>query len=318
MQKFLNRLDRFQQRHPALAFPLAVIKKYNEDETGYQGALITYYGFLSLFPLLIVATSLIHMLGSDNQQLQDKLFTSINNYFPQFGNDLQTSIHTSTRSGLALVIGLIITFYGARGIAEATRHAINHIWEVPKQERAGFPKGLLKNLALIVGGGIGFLGAAVLSGYATATFKHSFYLRLFPTLASFFMLLAVFTFVFRVASSAKRSWHDLLPGAAVAAVGLQILQSIGGYLITHQLHRLDGAYGRFGLVLAILFWIYLQVQVFLYASQINAVHTLKLYPRSITNNPLTVADRQAYVMYAKRETYHAPPEEVQVQFKGKA
>jgi len=314
IERVVDGIDSWQQRHRWLAFPYAVIKKYGDDEAGYQGALITYYVFLSLFPLLIVATSVIRIIGAHNQHLQEKLFASINNYFPSFGADLQTSIHTSSRSGWALAIGLLITFYGARGGAEAVRHAVNHVWEVPKQDRAGFPKGLLKNLVLILGGGIGFLGAAILSSYATAAFAHSFWLRALPIFASFVMLLAVFTFVFRVASSAKRSWHELLPGAAVAAVGLQILQTVGGYLITHQLSRLDGAYGRFGLVLAILFWIYLQAQVFLYAAEINTVHTLKLYPRSITQSPLTAADRKAFELYAKRETYKAPPEDVKVHF----
>jgi len=306
IERTVGAIDRWQQRHRWAAFPFAVVKKYGDDEAGFQGALITYYGFLSLFPLLIVATSIIHIISRGNQHLQDKLFASINNYFPALGNDLQTSVHGSTKTGLALLFGLLITFYGARGIAEAVRHALNHVWEVPKQDRAGFPKGLLKNLVLIIGGGISFGVAAILSSYATATFDHSFYLRAVPTLASFLMLFIVFTFVFRVASSAKRSWHELLPGAAIAAIGLQILQTVGGYLVTHQLHNLNGAYGRFGLVLAILFWIYLQAQVFLYAAEINTVHTLKLYPRSITQDPLTTADRKAFELYARRETYKTP------------
>lgn len=315
IKHLVSRIDRWQQAHPALAFVYGVIKKYGDDEAGYQGALITYYGFLSLFPLLIVATSIIHIVSQGNAQLQTKLFSGITNYFPSVGSDLQTSVHGSGKTGLALVIGLVITFYGAKGAADAIQHALNHVWEVPKQKRAGFPKNLLKSIALMAGSGLGFLATAVLSSYATATFAHSFYFRLLPLLASFIMLLLVFTFVFRIGSSSKHSWRELLPGAAVAAIGLQILQTIGGYLITHQLHNLNGAYGRFGLVLAILFWIYLQAQVFLYAAEINTVRVMRLYPRSITQKPLTEADRQALTLYAKRETRVDPPEEVHVAFK---
>jgi uncharacterized BrkB/YihY/UPF0761 family membrane protein len=216
---------------------------------------------------------------------------------------------------VALVIGLIITIYGARGVADAVRHALNHVWEVPKTKRAGFPKAQLKSMTLVIGGGLGFVGAALLSGYATGALGHSYFFRALPIFLSFVMLLIVFTFIFRIGSSANRAYHELLPGAAIAAVGMQILQTFGGYLITHQLQHLNSAYSQFGLVLALLFWLYLQAQVFLYAAEINTVRSLKLYPRSIMSKPLTTADKKAYELYAHREVRQTPPEEVSVKFK---
>ena len=318
IKRVLLGVDGFQQRHGVVSFPYAVVKKYGDDEAGYQGALITYYGFLSLFPLLIVATSVIGIVSKNNAELRTKLLSSINDYFPAIGGQLQASVHSSSKTGLALVIGLAITLWGAKGVADAVQHALNHVWEVPKTHRPSFPKGPLKSLGLIVGAGIGFAGAAVLSGYATAAFGHSFMLRALPVFASFILLLGVFVFVFRIGSSAKHSLHDLLPGAAVAAVGMQVLQVAGTYLVSHQLKNLQGVYGSFGLVLAILFWLYLQAQVFLYAAEINTVRALKLWPRSLTQDPLTDSDRHAFELYAKRETYHAPPEEVHVHFNGKS
>lgn len=308
IERLVGRIDAFQQYHPVLAFPYALTKKYGDDEGGYQGAIITYYGFLSLFPLLIVATSVVDLIAQHNAHLRAKLLADINSYFPIVGSQLQSSLHSPGKTGLALVIGLVITFFGARGVADAIRHALDHVWEVPKAERAGFPKGSLKSMALIAGGGSGLLLAALLSSYATAAFGHSFAFRLLPIGLSFVMLLGVYSFVFRVGSSAKHPYQQLLPGAAVAAIGMQILQTLGGYLITHQLHNLNGTYGQFGLVLAILFWLYLQAQVFLYAVELNTVRAFGLWPRSITNNPFTAADRQAFQLYAHRETYHVPAE----------
>lgn len=315
VQRFIDSVDSFQQKHKALAFPYALVKKYGDDEGGYQGALITYYGFLALFPLLIVATSVVGLIAKHDTHLRTKLLADINSYFPIVGSQLQSSVHSSSRTGLALVFGLIITFFGARGVADAIRHALDHVWEVPKAKRAGFPKGPLKSLALIAGGGLGLLVAALLSSYATATFGYSFAFRLLPIALSFLMLLGVYSFVFRVGMSTKRAYRQLLPGAAVAAFGMQILQTLGGYLITHQLRNLNGAYGQFGLVLAILFWLYLQAQVFLYAVEINTVRAFGLWPRSITNDPFTPADRSAFKLYAERETYQIPAEEVNVRFK---
>src|ERR1700743_1716781 len=81
-KRTLQRLDAFQQCHPVLSIPSAVIKKYGDDEAGYQGALFSYYGFASLFPLLIVATSVIDLITRHNQSLRDQLLGSITNYVP--------------------------------------------------------------------------------------------------------------------------------------------------------------------------------------------------------------------------------------------
>ncbi|HSX42670.1 MAG TPA: YihY/virulence factor BrkB family protein [Candidatus Saccharimonadales bacterium] len=314
IQRLLRRIDAFQQRHPVLAVPYAVIKKYGDDEAGYQGALLSYYGFVSLFPLLIVATSVIDLITRHDQALRDRLLGSITGYFPAIGSDLQSSIHTSGKSGIGLAIGLLITFYGARGGADAVRHAMDHIWQVPHPKRAGFPKGILKSLGLIVGGGIGLLAAAFLSSYATA-FGHAFIWRALVSLASLFILFWTFCFLFRFATSSKHKLHDNFPGAILAATGLQILQTLGGYLITHQLKNLNGLNAQFAVVLALLFWLYLQAQVFLYAAEVNTVRTLRLWPRSITSRPLTAGDKKAFELYAKRASFQSrPTEEVHVDF----
>lgn len=314
LQKILGAIDRFQQKHRVLAYPYALVKKYGDDEAGYQAALITYYGFLSLFPLLIVAVSVIDLVSQHNPELRDKLLHSINNYLPIVGNQIQSSVHGSGKSGIALVIGLLITLWGAKGVADAVQHAMNLIWQVPRPKRAGFPKAPLKSLALILGAGIGLVGAALLSGIATSV-GHSLIFKLLPSLLSVLVLFGLFTFVFMFAVSGKKPFKDVLAGAIVAAIGFQILQTVGGYLITHQLHNLSGAYGQFGLVLAILFWLYLQAQVLLYAAEVNTVHALELWPRSLTQDPLTRADRHALRLYAEKEAYHSEPkEEVDVKF----
>ena len=54
IERILRTLDRFQQGHTVLGFPVAVAKKYGDDQAGKHAALLAYYGFLSLFPLLLV------------------------------------------------------------------------------------------------------------------------------------------------------------------------------------------------------------------------------------------------------------------------
>jgi uncharacterized BrkB/YihY/UPF0761 family membrane protein len=78
------------------------------------------------------------------------------------------------------------------------------------------------------------------------------------------------------------------------------LQEVGGYLLTHELKNLDNLYGTFALVLGLLFWIYLQAQIVLYALEIETVRLFKLWPRSLVEDNLTDADKRALTLYARR------------------
>jgi YihY family inner membrane protein len=301
LKKCIDTIDALQRRHPALALPYAIIKKYGDDRGGQQAALITYYGFMSLFPLLIVATSAIQIVTQNNEQLRDKFLANATSYFPVLGQSLADSINTPSRSSIALTIGLIITLYGARGVAMAIQDAQNHVWAITRPERAGFPKSLVKGFGIIFWGGLGFMLAASLTGYAAGA-SHPWILRLFLGLGGFSMLFAVFWGVFTFGSSARKHPLANVPGAVFAAVGLLILQALSGYLIAHQLRSQTGLNAQFAVVLALLFWLYLQAQVFVYAVELNTVRKYKLWPRSVTGKP-TPADETAYELYKQRETF---------------
>lgn len=312
-QNFLQRcaiwLDGFQQRHHGFSFPYAVIKKYSDDEAGHQAALITYYGFLSLFPLLLVATSVIDLIAYHNPELRARLIADINSYFPIVGTQLQAQVHNTSKTGFALAIGALFALYGARGIANAVRGALDHAWEIPKVKRTGFPKNALKSFALLLGAGFGLLLTATLASYATATLGHSVIFRIVPLAINVGLLYLIFMYVFLIGTSHRHPRKDIRLGAITAAIGLLVLQTLGGYFITHQLHSQNGLYGQFALVLTLMFWIYLQAQVLTYAIEINVVHTYKLWPRSLGALPITPADQKAYRLYAEKEAYRPRPEE---------
>ena len=93
--------------------------------------------------------------------------------------------------------------------------------------------------------------------------------------------IGVFWLSFRLATVRRVPWHDLRIGAAIAAVVWQILQIIGGYVVSHQLHRASSLYGVFGVVLGLLAWLYLQAEVTLYAAEVDVVLVRRLWPRSL-------------------------------------
>lgn len=313
IDKTVKSIDNFQQRHNPTAFIYGVIKKYGDDQASYQCALITYYGFLSLFPLLLVLTSVLQIVLKNHESLHHKIVDGLIQYFPVVGNEIESSLHSPHKSGVALVIGLLFILYGARGGTDAFRNAMDRLWQIPKSEQPGFPASIFISLKIIFFGAFGLIIATVLSSLATSLGR-AVEFRILAILISTVVLYGLFLMLFNWATSSKRiSYHDYAVGAFLAAVGIQILQLAGGFIITHELKNLSSLYGTFALVLGILFWIYLQIQVVMYSVEVDTVRKLKLWPRSITQNPMTPQDKKAYEMYPQKERFHPdPPEKMDV------
>lgn len=299
IQRLLNKLDKFQRKHRGLGFSYAVIKKYGDDEAGYQAALLTYYGFLALFPLLLVLTTVAGMLAGDHPHLRETIINGTTQYFPTLGNQLSEHIGTLHKTGLALLVGILFTLYGARGIADAFRHGINHIWQVPKGRRSGFPVSVARSLAIVLLGGAGFVFASLLSGYA-ASAGHAVAFTVLSVVINFIVLFWVFLLLIKVSLPVHVTFRDIDGGAAAAAAGLVVLQGVGTYLLTHEIKNLSALYSNFAIPLGLLFWIYLQSQVLYYALEIASVRAKGLWPRSLTGNDLTDADKLVYTHQAKK------------------
>jgi membrane protein len=303
IQRILTKFDQLQQRHPnRLGFIYAVVKKYGDDQASYQAALLTYYGFLSLFPLLLVVTSLLKLVLRNDVALREHIIHGLLNYFPNptIVNDLQ-GVHSAGGAGIALITGLLLTFYGARGVADIFRNAANHVWQVPKVRRPGFPKSVLQSLLIIIVGGIGLLLAPLISGFAVSA-GHGGLVWILSLVITLAILFGVVLFALHITLSEHHHIKDFWMGALFAAVGLVALQNLGTYVLTSHLKSLNNLYGTFALVLGLLYWIYLQMEVLMYGLEIDSVRGLHLWPRSL-QQPLTGADRHAYELYADRNQF---------------
>lgn len=300
----MSRLDAFQRRHPVVGFPFAVFKKYGDDEAGHQAALLAYYGFLALFPLLMVLATLLKLFLRGDGELQQKILEKATDYIPVIGSQLGQNVHGMDKAGWALAIGILLSLFGARGIADVFRGAINHVWQVPYVRRTSFPGSLFKSIGIIVIGGLGLLSAPILSGYAVS-FGTLWVYRLIALALTALILFCLFVFLARTAMSEARPVRDVWVGALFASLSIMILQGIGTYLVAHQLQNLEDLYSTFALVLGLLFWLYLQTQIVLYAMEIDSVRVLKLWPRALDAKNRTEADKTAYRLYAQRNSWHS-------------
>jgi YihY family inner membrane protein len=299
LQKLIQQIDNFQRRHRLPAFILAVIKKYDEDDAGRQAALLTYYAFLSLFPLLLVLTTLTEYLSANHSELQNSIVKGATNYFPVLGSQLAAHVNTLQKSGFALVVGILFTFYGAHGVADAFQRGVQHLWKVPRSQRDGFPKSTLKSFYIIMIAGIGFVVASASVALAGAT-GHGWVFRLLSILINLAIWSGLFVLLLNISLPRHIPFKETRAAALTAAAGLVILQVVGGYILARELRHLDVLYSYFALSLGLLFWIYLQVQVVFYALEIAAVRSHGLWPRSLSGKKLTDADRRAALSSASK------------------
>jgi hypothetical protein len=83
-----DRFDAWQQRHPALGLPLAVIYKYVDDQGSYLAALIAYYALVSLFPLLLLLSTVLGWVLTGHPELLAHVEHSALSEFPVIGPQL--------------------------------------------------------------------------------------------------------------------------------------------------------------------------------------------------------------------------------------
>lgn len=181
---YVRKADRIQQKRPVISFIYAVFKKYGDDNGGYMAALLTYYGFLSLLPLLLVMVTILQLIFHNNHIVQQQVSTSVGHFFPLLGTQLQENIHGLKRVGAGLVIGIIITIYGARGAADAFRYTIDNMWQIPKTKRVGFPRSILHSVAIMAAGAGGLAATAAVSAF-TSDLGHATISKILANISGF-------------------------------------------------------------------------------------------------------------------------------------
>lgn len=285
------KIDNYQRKHKIAGFSYGVYKKYSEDEVGKKAALLTYYGFLSLFPLLLLIATAISVFTANNPEAQATATETISRYIPAIGDQLYQHIHSINKNGFALIAALLFTIYGARGAVENFRESAKSIWHEPKKNDP-LAKNILRSLIILFVGTFGLVIASVVTGYVAAA-GSGIVFKLLSVLANIFVLFWVFIFILKTSIDRKISFKKIRLGALLSSIGLVILQIIGGVLLTHQLKTLDTLYSVFALPLGLMFWIYLQSQIVYIAVVAAAVNSKKLWPRSMNQDNPTTADQKA-------------------------
>jgi membrane protein len=321
VERSVRSVDCWQQRHPVVAFPVGVVKKFGDDEGGNLVALLTYYAFLATFPLLLAFTAVLGVALRKYPELHDKLINSAFAEFPIVGKEIheQLGVEKFSGTGLALTAGIVVAVLGGRGFAHALQNTLNTVWAVPKTDRPGFAPRYLRTFTvllllglIVVVTGAASTAAAATTAVGLGAIPARFASFTVGTILGFGFFLALF----RVAAAAQVPTRRLLLSAAVSAVVWQLLLNIAGYVVAHQLRHAQAVAGLFGAVLGLLAWLALQATVIVYAIEAEAVRAKHLWPRSIVQPPLTKADK-AYYTDALRAEAQRPEQQLDIGYKEK-
>lgn len=301
IERVIRRIDKFQQQSNPLGFAFGVIKKFGDDQGGSLAGLITFFGFTSMFPLLLLVVTLFGLVLGGNASITNRIIHSAASQFPIVGSQLSNNIHALHRnSPLALTVGIVGLILGSQGSSQSSQHAMAQVWNIPMTKRPNYFSRLKRTGALFLLLGVFFILGSVLSGFSSITSKYLL-LRIIAFLVSILVNIALFLSAYRVLTPKSVSTKHLYPGSIVAGIAWTIVQLLGGLLISHTLKNASEVYGFFGVVLGILSWIYIGARILIYCAEINVVYYRKLWPRSIVQPPLTEADKKVLIALGKEQ-----------------
>ena len=308
----VSRADDYQRRHRWAGLPLAVLYKFADDQGTYLAAQVTYYGFVALFPLLLLLATILGYALHGNQRLQHKVLDSALAQFPVIGDQVTANIRSFHGSTAGLVIGILGCVYGGLGIVQAAQTMLNKVWGVPRNSRPSPLRSRLRSLLLLAVGGSSVIVTTVLSALGAAAGSYGASLggsvRALATALAVTLNAALFIAAFRVLTASAVTIGEIRAGAVAAAVVWQALQWAGALLLGHELKGATATYGLFALVLGLLAWIYLGAVTTVLGAEFNAVRAGQLWPSSLLtpftdNAELTPADQRAYTSYVKTEQH---------------
>jgi uncharacterized BrkB/YihY/UPF0761 family membrane protein len=283
----------------------AVHKKYSDDRGGSLAALVTFYGFLAVFPLLLLFVTVVGLVLRNNPQAEQRIIHSALGEFPVIGDHLSASISALHRpSPLAFVVSFVGLLWGSLGVTNHLQTASAIMWGVPRRAEANLPMRVLRGILLLGTIALAVVGSAVLAGVATIGHVHENAVAywVYSLVGAAAVNFGAYLLALHILAPKGTGWLPLVPGSAIGATGWTALETAGGLLVSHALRHATELYGLFATVLGLVFWLSLGSQLFIYAGQTNVVLARRLWPRRLSDPPPERDDERP-----ESELQSAPP-----------
>ena len=242
------KIDVFQRRHRITGFTYAVIKRYYEDHGPWLGSLISYYGFFSLYPAVIVLVTVSTWLFSDRPDVLQRILEALWSRVP-FADSTAAKAEVEQRisqfgtNRWVLVVSLLVTLWGALGVVRVLQDGVNTIWGVARFNRPAMPRKILRAFALIVLLGLSLVGSTVVAGISL-TAQLPWGGVLLVAIANLALTVGVALAVYHLAIATPVTTRLVLPGAIVIAIGSYIVTLVGGLYVKNVVARMSSPTAR--------------------------------------------------------------------------
>ncbi|HEX3089117.1 MAG TPA: YihY/virulence factor BrkB family protein [Ilumatobacteraceae bacterium] len=304
-----TRVDALQRRRPVVGFPYAVLKRYYEDHGPWVGSLISYYGFFSLYPAVVVFVTAATWLLKDRPETLQRILEALWSKLP-FAESGSTQVEIEKRisefsaNRWVLVVSLLVTLWGGLGVVRVLQDGVNTIWGVARFRRPGIVRKVVRAVAIIGLLGLDLIGTAIVAGISVATDLPLGGVVL-VALASMALSVGIAIAIYHLAIAITVPTRDLLPGALIIAIGSYFVTLVGGLYVKNVVARMSGLYGPFASTIGLLAYVSVIVQVFVIGTEVNVVSSKRLWPRSLTTD-LHEPDRRAISLTMSREALASP------------
>ena len=291
--------DRLQREHGLLGFPYAVIKKYGDDAGGRQAALITYYGFLSIFPLLLLGVAVLSRVLADHPDLRRRLIDEI---VPKaLRPTIEHSLASMPTSTIPFVVGLVSLLLAGTGVVFSAYQTLNHVAAVRHRRRLSYFARYARVFAVLATVMAGALAVGTLTVVATALPGERGAERAAAVAGSALVVFGVLLLGAKLLLARPAPVRVLWPGAALGAAAVTVVLNAGAPLLARLVTKAGPVYGSFATVAGVFALLYLIGRALVYAAEVAAVRYARLWPRALDLTRPTEADARALTLLAREQ-----------------
>jgi uncharacterized BrkB/YihY/UPF0761 family membrane protein len=283
-------IDRWQRENPVAGPAYGVVKKFGDDQAGTLVVALGWYGFLAIYPMLLVVVSIFGYIGAAS--LGDTVVRELHK-FPVIGDQFNPAGGKNLHgNAFALIVGLAGLTYGSLGVTNTAQQIMAKVWDVPQTKMPSFLPKLGRSLAgLIVIGGA-FLVTAAGSSLAGGS-GQSWAIRIPVILALVAANTGFYLAAFHILTPKDADAGSMLAGAIAGGVAFTALTVLGTSLVQHQLRNTSATYGALGSIIGVVVYLLLLAKLSIYAAELNPVLRRRQWPRAMPTGEPTEADKLA-------------------------
>ena len=254
-----------REKRPFLDHLVRAFGRYQADAGDRQAAAVTFFGFLSFFPILALATSVLSYALGD--QAVGTVVREVNSYAPGLADQLglEEILTNNTKAGVAGLLGLAGLLYSGLGWVDALREAIRAIWH-HNVKAGGFLAKKAKDVVVLVGLGVTIVASVGVSA-ATGAFTDlaldaiglertvvaTALAKVVGITLGLATSTALFLFLFWRLPKVQSPFRRVVRGALLAAVLFELLKRVGAIYIERTTE--NPLYGSFAVIVGLLVWI---------------------------------------------------------------